>query len=170
MSAFGRLQPFHGLRFRPKSATPSNKRKFKEKSAVKEKELDRLDVNGETDWMSRFLGLFQLLVLTLLVGATEPASAKWNPHYQTEANTQFENSALRGGCVGILPGQYFDQETGLHYNHFRYYDPSIGRYITSDPIGLDGGVNTYLYANANSLRWVDPLGLWPFGLPGKSDA
>jgi RHS repeat-associated protein len=59
----------------------------------------------------------------------------------------------------VFPGQYYDQETGLHYNYFRYYDPSTGRYITSDPIGLDGGLNTYLYANANPTNGVDPNGL-----------
>jgi len=57
-----------------------------------------------------------------------------------------------------LPGQYFDAETGLHYNYFRDYDPSVGRYIESDPIGLEGGINTYLYANANPVRFIDPRG------------
>ena len=59
----------------------------------------------------------------------------------------------------LLPGQYYDQETGLHYNWFRYYDPSTGRYITSDPIGLAGRPNTYLYANANPVIFSDPQGL-----------
>jgi RHS repeat-associated protein len=58
-----------------------------------------------------------------------------------------------------LPGQYYDQETGLHYNWHRYYDPKIGRYISSDPIGLAGGLNTYLYARANPLLYLDPDGL-----------
>ena len=55
-------------------------------------------------------------------------------------------------------GQYFDAETGLHYNRFRYYDPDAGRFVSQDPIGLAGGVNLYQYA-PNPLSWVDPLGL-----------
>ncbi|WP_189667219.1 RHS repeat domain-containing protein, partial [Pseudomonas amygdali] len=55
-------------------------------------------------------------------------------------------------------GQYFDVETGLHYNTFRYYDPEIGRFITQDPIGLDGGLNLYQYAH-NPVAWIDPWGL-----------
>uniref|UniRef100_UPI002AB5E3B2 RHS repeat-associated core domain-containing protein n=1 Tax=Burkholderia cepacia TaxID=292 RepID=UPI002AB5E3B2 len=55
-------------------------------------------------------------------------------------------------------GQYLDRETGLHYNRFRFYDPDIGRFITQDPIGLNGSVNLYQYA-PNPLAWIDPLGL-----------
>ncbi|WP_151636244.1 RHS repeat-associated core domain-containing protein [Noviherbaspirillum aerium] len=57
-------------------------------------------------------------------------------------------------------GQYEDDSTGLHYNTFRYYDPEVGRFLTRDPIGLDGGINLYRYA-VNPLSWNDPLGLNP---------
>ena len=55
-------------------------------------------------------------------------------------------------------GQYFDQESGLHYNRHRYYNPDIGRYLTPDPVKLAGGINGYQYA-LNPTGWVDPLGL-----------
>ncbi|WP_444915696.1 RHS repeat-associated core domain-containing protein [Microbulbifer sp. TRSA007] len=55
-------------------------------------------------------------------------------------------------------GQYFDEETGLHYNRFRFYDPEVGEFTQQDPVGLLGGENNYRYA-PNPVRWVDPLGL-----------
>ncbi|WP_280913353.1 RHS repeat-associated core domain-containing protein [Streptomyces sp. SAI-208] len=57
-----------------------------------------------------------------------------------------------------FPGQYFDPETGLHYNYFRHYDPETARYLTSDPLGLEPSDNPAAYVH-NPHAWVDPLGL-----------
>ena len=58
-----------------------------------------------------------------------------------------------------FPGQYADDETGFSYNYYRDYEPSLGRYLQSDPIGLTGGLNSYIYVNANPAIRVDPKGL-----------
>ncbi|MCR4308239.1 MAG: RHS domain-containing protein, partial [Candidatus Berkelbacteria bacterium] len=84
--------------------------------------------------------------------------ASYEPFGKATVTTQTITNNLR------FPGQYFDQETGLHYNWHRYYDPKIGRYISSDPIGLAGGLNTYTYALNNPLRYIDPFGLETLGI------
>jgi RHS repeat-associated protein len=70
-----------------------------------------------------------------------------------------------------LAGQYFDVETGLHYNYHRYYHPTTGRYLTPDPIGLLGGINLYAYVENNSINQIDPSGLAPkdkrYGMPKR---
>jgi RHS repeat-associated protein len=64
-----------------------------------------------------------------------------------------------------LQGQYADEETGLHYNFIRYYDPSMGQFISRDPLRLDAGSNLYRFA-PNIWNWIDPLGLMPCHVQG----
>jgi type VI secretion system secreted protein VgrG len=81
-------------------------------------------------------------------------SAKYSSFGQAEVNpTSTVTNNLR------FPGQYFDQETGLHYNFHRFYDSKSGRYSTPDPIGLNGGINLFAYVLNDPVNLVDPLGL-----------
>ncbi|WP_252705529.1 RHS repeat domain-containing protein, partial [Shigella flexneri] len=84
----------------------------------------------------------------------------WETGYQVWGNTIQEKD--HGGVEQNLryQGQYLDRETGLHYNLHRYYDPDVGRFMVTDPIGLRGGLNLYSYA-PNPLKYADPLGLTP---------
>ncbi|WP_049216524.1 RHS repeat domain-containing protein, partial [Serratia marcescens] len=93
----------------------------------------------------------------------------WSGQYDTFGKLQGQTvagAAKRQGAQYQQPlryaGQYQDDESGLHYNLFRYYEPEVGRFTTQDPIGLRGGLNLYQYA-PNPLMWVDP-----FGLSGES--
>jgi RHS repeat-associated protein len=61
-------------------------------------------------------------------------------------------------CRLRLPGQIADDETGLHYNRFRYYSPEAGQFVSADPIGFAGGTDVYRFAS-NTVNWCDPLGL-----------
>ncbi|MEX5548636.1 RHS repeat-associated core domain-containing protein, partial [Pseudomonas pergaminensis] len=81
----------------------------------------------------------------------------WSVHYRAYG----EISRLDIGKIDNplrFQGQYFDQESGLHYNRHRYYNPDVGRYLTPDPVKLAGGINAYQYTT-NPTGWVDPSGL-----------
>jgi RHS repeat-associated protein len=89
-------------------------------------------------------------------------SAKYSSFGQAEVNpssTVINN--LR------FPGQYYDQETGLHYNYSRYYDPTTSRYLTPDPIGMAGGINFFTYVQSNPVNWYDSQGLYAIPLIEK---
>ncbi len=92
----------------------------------------------------------------------------WTANYSPYGGVQLGSS--NQATVNLrLAGQYYDDESGLHYNWNRYYDPRVGRYITEDPIGVYGGINLYLYAEAHPLYWIDPYGL-NVGRPGTAES
>jgi RHS repeat-associated protein len=100
----------------------------------------------------------------LIANAAQQAVWRWDntePFGNNAPNEQPTQGLSAFTCNLRYPGQYFDKETNLHYNYFRDYDPTIGRYIQSDSIGLKGGINTYAYVVGNPLSYVDPFGLAP---------
>lgn len=88
----------------------------------------------------------------------------WNVEFDPFGN-EVEQKGRKGGYVRDVennlrfPGQYFDVETGLHQNGFRDYNPN-GRYLEFDPVGLRGGLNPFVYANSNPIRYADASGLF----------
>jgi RHS repeat-associated protein len=102
------------------------------------------------------------------VKVTRPSDNKlawrWDPDtFGSSTATPNQNPSGLGTFIYNLrfPGQYYQAETGLFYNYFRTFDPQMGKYLESDPIGLDGGgYSTYAYANGNPISNTDPLGLY----------
>lgn len=107
------------------------------------------------------------------VGTNDGQIVAWrwdsDPFGVGAADTDPDNDSTDHIVLLRFPGQYEDEESGNYYNYFRHYDPMTGRYITSDPIGVAGGLNTYAYVDGNPLRYIDPYGLSKFdqffGLP-----
>ncbi|MCD4742969.1 MAG: RHS domain-containing protein, partial [Desulfobacteraceae bacterium] len=81
----------------------------------------------------------------------------WSAKYNSFGEAMIEIETVENNLR--FPGQYEDGETGLHYNYWRYYDVKAGRYIKTDPIGISGGTNSFLYSNQNPITVVDPFGL-----------
>ncbi|MFD4292852.1 putative T7SS-secreted protein [Rhodococcus sp. NPDC058532] len=110
---------------------------------------------------SRADGEFFAIITDLVgspVGLVDPATGvevgSASADLWGRASWQGESTPLR------FPGQYLDDETGLHYNLHRYYDPDLGRYVTQDPLGLAPAANPSAYPH-NPTGWIDPLGLAP---------
>ncbi|WP_129307503.1 DUF6531 domain-containing protein [Streptomyces sp. L2] len=101
-------------------------------------------------------------IVTDLVGApteliSEHGETAWRMRRTLWGTTTWDRNATAYTPLRF-PGQYYDPESGLHYNHYRYYDPLIARYTTSDPLGLDPAPNPVTYVH-NPHTWIDYLGL-----------
>ncbi len=100
-------------------------------------------------------------LMTTRLGMDETGTVVWRWEGEAFGQSGAEQDPDGDGREVVMrlrfPGQYHDTESDLYYNWNRYYDPSIGRYITSDVIGLEGGMNTYVYANNNSLGFMNPM-------------
>jgi RHS repeat-associated protein len=94
--------------------------------------------------------------------ADEAGALAWKA--QLDVYGAARTDVMTTSCPWRWPGQYEDEETGLYYNRFRYYDPEAGRYFSQDPIGLLGGLTRYGYVY-DPLAWLDPFGLSKCG-PG----
>ncbi|MEU1017137.1 RHS repeat-associated core domain-containing protein, partial [Streptomyces sp. NPDC005898] len=108
---------------------------------------------------ARFFAIVTDLVGTPTELVDETGDIAWRARSTLWGTTAWESSATAYTPLRF-PGQYFDPESGLHYNHHRYYDPQISRYLTPDPMGLAPGPNPFSYVR-NPFTWIDPLGLTP---------
>ncbi|GAB3254655.1 RHS repeat domain-containing protein [Chitinimonas naiadis] len=115
----------------------------------------------DADQSVRYIHSDHLGTPRLLTNASQKAVWAWQgePFGADQANEDPESTGTKYSFNLRFPGQYYDVETGNHYNLNRDYDPKVGRYVQSDPIGLAGGINTYAYALGNPLTYIDPLGL-----------
>ncbi|ECC9297360.1 hypothetical protein DRF02_24100 [Salmonella enterica subsp. salamae] len=89
---------------------------------------------------------------------SQDGDISWYAEYDEWGNVLREDNPSQLEQLIRLPGQQYDEESGLHYNRHRYYNPGQGRYITQDPVGLAGGWNLYKYP-LNPVSGIDPLGL-----------
>ena len=112
---------------------------------------------------------------TPLLMTDEAGEVVWEASYRAwgEARDVIARVSQATGAVARsairFQGQQHDEETGLHYNRYRYYDPGVGRFISKDPIGLAGGINFYQYA-PNPVEFIDPLGLRKYVVIGEGQA
>ena len=96
--------------------------------------------------------------------------ARYAPFGQAEVDEDPDGNGIAFTLNLRLPGQYCDEESGLHYNHHRYYDPIACRYISSDPLGLAAGPNTYAYVENDPVNHIDPTGLLLFAFDGTDNS
>jgi len=111
------------------------------------------NINGSTSADVRYLHVDQVNAAVIMTESNKAITWTWNP--DPWGNGSGEGINIR------FPGQYYDHQDGNMQNWFRDYDPQTGRYLQSDPIGLAGGINTYVYALSNPVTKYDPSGQVP---------
>ncbi|GHU04745.1 hypothetical protein AGMMS49960_20810 [Betaproteobacteria bacterium] len=119
--------------------------------------LNRLKTFDVGLWLLPLLLLWVLLAAQPLGAKTAEKSSNESSGWNAGVSLSFGNQPTITSQLR-LPGQYEDEETGLHYNFRRCYEPETGRYITSDPIGVEGGINLYQYAGSDPVNLADPTG------------
>ncbi|MET8469899.1 putative T7SS-secreted protein [Streptomyces sp. NPDC006422] len=136
---------------------PLAQRENKSLSTAPQREIDE-----------RFFAIVTDLVGTPTELVDEQGDIAWRTRTTLWGTTTWPRTST---CYTPLrfPGQYFDPETGLHYNYFRHYEPESGRYLTPDPLGLAPGPSPTAYV-VNPHRLVDPLGLTPCEIEGPQSA
>ena len=110
-----------------------------------------------------FIHVDHLNTPRLIADSTQKTVWRWDqdePFGTNPANEDPDGDGIAFSFPQRFPGQYYDAEKLLHYNYFRDYDAGIGRYVQSDPIGLDGGLNTYFYVLSSPLSRTDARGLF----------
>ena len=109
-----------------------------------------------TDPKARYDWLHTDHLGTPILATTKEGQTSWKAIAESFGATQIIEQDIEVNLR--FPGQYFDAETGTHYNFHRDYRPNAGRYLQSDPIEVEGGVNLFEYARVNGLRYADPYG------------
>ncbi|MGV9944122.1 putative T7SS-secreted protein [Streptomyces sp. NPDC003401] len=115
---------------------------------------------GQREIDRRFFAIVTDLVGTPTELVAEDGNVAWRARSTLWGNTAWNRSSTTYTPLRF-PGQYYDPETGLHYNLFRHYDPATARYLTPDPLGLAPAPNPAAYVH-NPHTWADPLGLSPY--------
>ncbi|MEU0191283.1 DUF6531 domain-containing protein [Streptomyces afghaniensis] len=133
---------------------PGGDRPLVQRTRPGERQVDDVSVD------ERFYSIVTDLVGTPTELVDESGHTAWRSHRTLWGLPLRDPSPGPADCPLRFPGQYFDAETGLHYNHHRYYDPATARYHSPDPLGLEPAPHHHAYV-VNPLVWIDPLGLAP---------